>query len=295
MLYQLTSKNANAIGGLWMVLAMAGFAIEDALLKAASASLPISQILVVFGLGGACVFAVSIRLKGEAMFRPEVISTPMKVRAVFEIGGRLFYVLALALSPLSSTTVILQATPIFVVAGAAVFFGESVGWRRWTAIFVGLIGVIVIVQPGSDSFTYLSVLAVLGMLGFAGRDLASRAAPPSLSISILGLYGFLSLLLAGIIFAFWERLPFIVPSYSASLMLLGAIISGTIAYASLMTAMRTGDVSAVTPFRYSRMIFGLAIGVLVFGERLSLPMIIGSGLVILSGLFLIQRGRAVLK
>lgn len=295
MRIQLSSQNANVIGALWMVLAMAGFAMEDAFLKAASGSLPISQILVLFGLGGACVFAVSIRLKGAALYQPEVISRPMKVRAVFEILGRLFYVLALALSPLSSTTVILQATPIVVVAGAAMFFGERVGWRRWTAIFVGLIGVTVIVQPGSDSFSYLSVLAVLGMLGFAGRDLASRAAPKSLSISILGLYGFLSLFLSGVIFAFWERLPFVVPNLPASFMLLGATLCGTIAYASLMTAMRTGDVSAVTPFRYSRMIFGLALGILLFGEGLSLMMIIGSGLVILSGLFLIQRGRAVQK
>ena len=158
---------------------MALFALEDALLKGASATLPIWQILLLFGAGGTVVFAIVAIVRGTRLFHPDVLSRPMKVRVLFEIFGRLFYVLAITLTPLSAATVILQATPLVVVAGAALFFGETVGWRRWSAILIGLIGVGVIIQPTGDSFTALSILAVLGMLGFAGRDLASRAAPAS--------------------------------------------------------------------------------------------------------------------
>ena len=161
-----------------MVVGMAIFAIEDAFVKAAAVTLPVGQILIMFGLGGAFIFACVIKLNDEPLFVREVVSRSMLV-------GRLFYVLAIALIPLSAATVILQATPLVVVAGAALIFGEKVGWRRWTAIILGLIGIVIIVQPGTDSFSMLSILAVVGMIGFAGRDLASRAAPASLSTWII--------------------------------------------------------------------------------------------------------------
>ncbi|MEP3275910.1 MAG: DMT family transporter [Stappiaceae bacterium] len=286
-----TDRRANLIGSLWMVAAMTGFAVEDVLIKSSHQGIPISQILLLFGLGGSLVFALVARLKGEPLFTPDVISPPMRIRVVFEILGRLFYVLAITLTPLSSATVILQATPIVVVAGAALVFGEQVGWRRWAAIFVGLLGVVVIIQPGGDSFSLLSILAVLGMVGFAGRDLASRAAPSSLSATILGFYGFLSVIVAGLLYSFWEGAPFVVPDLPPALFLAGAVVAGVVAYSSLMKAMRTGEVSAVTPFRYSRLLIGIAFGVLLFDEELSATMLIGCGLIVVSGLFILWRGQ----
>lgn len=276
-----------------MIGSMAAFAFEDVFVKAASTTLPISQILMIFGFGGAIVFACAALINKEPLFVRDVFSPPMRVRAVFEIGGRLFYVLAISLSPLSAATVILQATPLVVVAGAALIFGEKVGWRRWTAIFIGLIGVVVIIRPGADSFSFLSILAVIGMIGFAGRDLASRAAPKTLSTAILGLYGFISVVVAGGLFSFWEREPFVLPDMNIALVLGGSIIAGVTGYTCLMKAMRTGEVSAVTPFRYSRLLFGIACGVLLFGETLNYTMVIGSGLIVVSGLFIVSRSKKI--
>ncbi|MGB0507665.1 MAG: DMT family transporter [Pikeienuella sp.] len=274
-----------------MIAAMAVFAIEDAFVKAAAVSLPIAQVLMIFGAGGALIFAAQSALNRKPLYTPAVASRPMRVRVFFEIVGRLFYVLAIALIPLSAATVILQATPLVVVAGAAVIFGENVGWRRWTAILIGMSGVLVIIQPGADSFSALSILAVIGMIGFAGRDLASRAAPASLSTSLLGLYGFLSIILAGAMFAIWEQAAFKIPDTQTTLYLTGSIIAGVTAYSCLMKAMRTGEVSAVTPFRYTRLIFGVALGVMAFNETLTTPMLIGSGLIVCSGLFILWRGK----
>lgn len=270
---------------------MAAFAVEDALLKAAANTLPVGQILILFGLGGALVFTLVALLTKDPLFPAEVLSLPMRIRVVFEITGRLFYVLAIALTPLSAATVILQATPLVVVAGAALVFGETVGWRRWAAILIGLIGVVIVVQPGADGFSLLSIFAILGMLGFAGRDLASRAAPASLSTTILGLYGFLAVAVSGALFSPWQGAPFVWPDTETTLFMLAAILTGAGAYSCLMKAMRTGEVSAVTPFRYSRLLFGIALGVLVFNETLSGAMILGSGLIVLSGLFILWRGK----
>ncbi|WP_170474713.1 DMT family transporter [Ruegeria arenilitoris] len=287
----LTNSRSNLISSIWMITAMAGFAIEDAFLKGMSKSLPVWQVLVYFGLGGSAVFGAISTLRGSRLFQRDVLSRPMLIRAFFEVLGRLFYVLAVALTPLSSATVILQAAPLVVVAGAALIFCETVGWRRWSAIFVGMAGVIVVIQPTGDSFSILSLLAVFGMLGLAGRDLASRAAPAQLGTDLLGFYGFLSVIVAGFFYRFVEGVPAEPLSSDSGFYLAGAVMFGTMAYASLMKAMRTGEVSAVTPFRYSRLLFGIGLGVFLFGERLDQTMWIGSALIVASGLYILWRGR----
>lgn len=285
------STRANAVGGAWMVLAMAAFAVEDVFIKAASQNMSVAQILLLFGLGGSVLFACIAFLNKEALFTRDVVSGPMRLRVFFEIVGRLFFVLAITLTPLSSATVILQATPLVVVAGAAWIFGEKVGPRRWLAILIGMLGVLVIIRPGSDSFSVLSILAVIGMFGFAGRDLASRAAPASLSAAVLGFYGFLSVIVAGGLYSFWEQAPFVRPDGTTVLCLLGAIGAGVTAYTSLMKAMRTGEVSSVTPFRYTRLLFGIGFGVVLFGEQVDLAVLLGCGLIVLSGLFILWRSK----
>lgn len=282
-------NRANLAGSLWMVAAMAIFSVEDATVKAASAHLPIAEVLVLFGLGGAVLFAIAAIGRGEPLFGPGVLSRTMRIRACFEVTARLFYVLALALTPLSATTVILQATPIVVVLGAALIFREHVGWLRWLAILIGLAGVLIVLRPGAESFSVLSILALIGMLGFAGRDLASRAAPRSVTTSVLGLYGFAAIVVAGIAYALlWERKAFIMPDAASTLFLSTGVGCGVLAYAALMKAMRTGAVSVVTPFRYTRLLFGVALGVLAFGEQLDLATLIGSFVIVLAGIVILK-------
>jgi len=286
------ARRHNLLGSLYMVFAMAAFALEDAFVKAAAGRLPTSEVLLLLGSGGMLVFCVAAALRDEKIFVRDALSRIMRVRFVFETAARLFYVLALALTPLSAATAILQATPIVVVLGAATFFKERVGWLRWTAIAIGLIGVLIVLRPAAQSFSALSIFAVLGMLGFAARDLASRASPAALGSAVLGFYGYLAIVAAGIVYAPIEARAFIVPDGASGLALLAAIVCGTVAYTALMKAMRTGELSVVTPFRYTRLVFGLALGVFAFRESLDPPMIIGSIVVVLAGLFTLWTGRA---
>lgn len=274
-----------------MIAAMGGFAIEDALLKSAAQGVPFATVMTAFGAGGTLVFATLAQAKGQSLVPKAARSRAIAVRAVFEVIGRMFYTLAIVLTPLSSTSAILQATPIVVVAGAALFFGERVGWRRWSAIAVGFLGVLVILKPGSDAFVALSLLAVAGMLGFAGRDLATRAAPPGIGTFTLGVYGFLPILLVGIGWGLvtGEMAARIGPAEAGTL--ITAVLFGVVGYASLTIAMRTGEISAVAPFRYSRLLFGVAFGILLFGETLETNMIVGSAIIVAAGLYIMMRGR----
>ena len=175
----------NIVGAGFMVAAMAGFAFEDMFLKRATADMPVGQALAIFGLFGTLYFSARAAAQGVPVLHPLMVTRPMLLRALFEGSARLFYTLAIAVTALSNATAIMQATPIVVVAGAALFMQEKVGWRRWLAIWIGFGGVLLILRPGMEGFDAASILAFIGMIGFAGRDLATRAAPKGLSLSLI--------------------------------------------------------------------------------------------------------------
>jgi drug/metabolite transporter (DMT)-like permease len=278
-------------GSLWMVAAMAGFAVEDMFLKRAATTLPVGQILMIFGIGGTLAFAVLAVRQGERVLHPAILSPVILGRCGFEALGRLFYTLAIALTPLSSASAILQAAPLVVVSGAAILFGERVGLRRWLAILAGFGGVLMVLRPGLDGFTPLSLLAVAGMLGFAARDLATRAAPAILSNLQLGIYGFAMMVPAGAVLLALSG-GAAMPDPAAAAHLAAATAIGVGAYYALTAAMRTGDVSVVTPFRYTRLLCALILGTAVFGERPDAITLAGSAVIVASGLYtLLAAGR----
>jgi len=272
----------NLRGSLFMTAAMAAFAVEDTLLKSASASLPPGEVLMIFGALGLALFAVLTLGAGEALLPPALWSRTMALRSVAEVTGRLFFMLALALTPVSTTSAVLQAAPLIVIAGAALLFGERVGWRRWLAVAAGLVGVLMILRPG-EGFGWLSLLAVIATLGFSGRDLATRAAPPALSWRQLGVAGFAMLIVAGLVALPFGAAPVWPAALPAGLIALAAV-AGVAAYSALTLAMRSGEVAAVTPFRYTRLVFAMIAGVMVFGERPDGWTIAGSVVVVLAGI-----------
>ena len=283
-------RAANLRGSLLMVAAMAGFAVEDMFLKSAARLMPVGEVITLFGLGGMVIFAVLTMARGEVVFPRALLSRPMLVRSGFEVTGRLFYALAITLTPLSVASAILQATPLVVVAGAAVIFGEVVGWRRWAAIVAGFCGVLLIIRPGLDGFDALSFLTVIGLIGFAGRDLATRAAPPALSNMQLGVAGFAMLTIAGIVILLVNG-DFAAPSGAGLIRVAAATVVGVGAYTALTAAMRTGEVSAVTPFRYTRLVFALILGMVVFDEAPDTITLIGSAIVVASGIYVLTQNR----
>ncbi|MGF1659000.1 MAG: DMT family transporter [Rubrimonas sp.] len=284
------SAAGNFRGGLLMTASMAGFALEDLFVKAAAQSLPVGQVLAMFGAAGMAFFAALAWARGEPALPRALLSRPLLLRAAFEATGRGAYALAIALTPLSSASAILQAAPLVVTLGAAAVFGERVGWRRWLAILAGFAGVMAILRPGLAGFEAASLFAVLGMLGFAARDLATRAAPPALSNAQLGVAGFAVLIPTGAVLLAASG-GAVFPDVRALGLVGGAALCGAAGYFWLTAAMRTGEVGAVTPFRYTRLVFAMALGVLVLGERPDAATLGGAALVIASGLYTLLRER----
>lgn len=273
-----------------MVAAMAGFAIEDGFLKAAAREMPLGQVLILVSLAGMLAFGLQARAAGHPALPRALFSRGMAIRSGFELTGRLFYSLAIALTPISVASAILQATPLVVVLGAALIFGEKVGLARWLAVAAGFVGVLMILRPGLDGFDALSLLALTGMLGFAGRDLATRAAPKTLSNAQLGVAGFAVLGLSGAVLLAVSGGAMMPSPFALTLTAATALFAIT-AYAALTAAMRTGEVSVVTPFRYTRLVFALILGALIYSERPDTMTLLGSAVIVASGVFALTRRR----
>lgn len=279
----------NLFSALMMTLAMAGFAAEDAIIKHLARTLPVGQIMGVIGLFGtlgfgALAWRAGVRLADRAALRGAVL-----VRNLAEMLAATCFTLAIALAPLASVTAILQTAPLMVTLGAAVVLREPVGWRRWSAILVGFAGVMIILRPGSAAFEPAALLAVAGVAGIAVRDLATRRVPPGVHGLQLSVWGFGALLPAGLAMLALQRRAPVDPGATGWAWLVAAAAMGMIAYAALIQSTRTGDVAAVTPFRYTRLVFAMAIGVAVFGERPDAATLTGSALIVAAGLYTLWR------
>lgn len=283
----------NTRGAVLMVLAMLGFALEDTFIKLLSDAISVGQILVMLGVGGSLAFGTIVVLQGKPLFSREMISAPIGLRAMGEMIGALTFVSAISLTPLSSASAILQATPLVVTLGAALFLGEPVGWRRWSAIVVGLCGVLLIIRPGMESFEVLSLLAVIAVFMLALRDLATRRTPATITTMQLSFLGFVVIIPAGAGLMLASGSAMVGLGGLQSFYFSAALTIGLFAYYGIVAAVRIGDVGFVTPFRYSRLVFALVIGVVIFGESPDALTLIGAAIIVASGIYTVWRERRV--
>ena len=278
----------NLKGMAWMVLAMLAFAITDMFIILIARELPLGQILFLFGIGGAMIFGIWAKLQGHRWFSPVLLMRPVMLRNAAEVLATVTFVAALSLIPLSTLSAVIQANPLLVTLGAAIFLGEKVGWRRWTAIFVGLIGVLIILRPGSQAFDPYILIAVLAAIGLSLRDLATRPVPRHVPTTLLSSYSFTAVSLAGL-----AMMPFgggaVMPGPLVAGFVVAGIASSMVAYFAITSAMRVGDIAVVTPFRYTRLVFAFFIALVVFGEELDAMTLLGVTIVVATGLYSLWR------
>ena len=278
----------------WMVLAMLGFALTDMFIKLASASLPVGQIVLILGGGGAAIFAGLARARGVPVLAPALGSPLVLARCGLEVLGTLCFTSALALAEISFVSAIQQAVPLVVVAGAALVLGETVGPRRWIAVGVGFAGVLLIVRPSAAGVPAGALLALGAVLALAFRDVVTRRIVAEVHTLQLATWGLAVLVPAGLgLLAFTGG--FRSMDAAGTAYCLAGVFTGAGAYYAITASMRIGEVSAVSPFRYTRLLFALVIGFVVFGERPDALTLAGAAIVIGSGLFILMRERALAR
>lgn len=280
------ATNVRAI--ILMVAAMGFFALEDVLIKLTAQTISSGQILFVLSLIGASGFAIICARDGRKLIEWSMWSRPMLWRLFGELIGTFCFVTAIIQTPLASASAILQATPLVVTMGAALVMKEQVGWRRWTAILVGFIGVLLIIRSGTSAFDPLSLFAVGGVIGLAIRDVATRALPLNTSSAQVGFATYSMLVtpaaLLMVLQGGWT--PF---NQFAAITMGTAGLIGIVGYYVVIVAMRIGEISAIAPFRYSRLVFALILAMVVFNERPDAMTLLGAAIVIATGLFTLYR------
>ncbi len=281
----------NLRGIVLMVLSMAFFAVEDMFLKFAAADLPIGEIVFISGAFGMPIFVVMAWRAGERVLTRDIWHRAVVARNIGEMIATLGYMLGIANLPLSTVSAILQATPLALTMAAALFMGEQVGWRRWTAIFVGFVGVLLVIRPGFGEFGLKHMGVLLVVVGITLRDLASRRIPDRCSTAQVSVWGLTAIAVLGTLMMLISGEAHL-PSPWQGAILFGATVFGSIGYWAIIGATRTGEVAAVSPFRYVRLVFAVLIGAFVFAEWPDVTTLLGSGLIVASGLYAFARERA---
>ena len=279
----------NIRGAAFMVLAMLCFAIEDALIKLLAGRIPPGQVIGLICIGGLVLFVGWSLLRKQPVWSPHYLNGRVLLRSLAEVLGSCCFVSALALIPLTTASAVIQATPLVVAMGAAIFLGQEVGWRRWLAILVGFIGVLIIIRPGMDGFVPATLLAVGGMLGLAIRDLLTRGLQVELTGTQLGIHAYAILGPAGFLLVPLIGQDLVMPAGMEWGWLGISVVIGMLAYLAIVAATRAGNAGIISSFRYSRMLFALIIGTIFFAEKPDTATLIGVAIVIASGIYTLWR------
>lgn len=271
-----------------MIIAMGCLTLTDLLIKVASQTLPIGQVMISYGVGSLIVFWALLRIKGESIRLSPLTNPTVVFRNIGDLIALNGMFLALVYVPLSTIGAVIQTVPILVTAAAALFLGERVGMRRASAIFVGFLGALLIIQPGAASFDITAILVLIAAIGMALRDIATKLVRENLSTLLLTFYSCFLFIISGSVLLIING-EASVPVVGNSVTIAAMIVTGSLGFFFMTEAVRLGEMSVVSPFRYTRLLFSMAAGILILGEQVNASMIIGSALTILSGLYIWRR------
>ncbi|CUH52625.1 DMT family transporter [Shimia marina] len=280
----------NTKGALLMMCSMAAFTFNDTLIKSLGPQVPLFQMLFLRGAMASVLIWLLARRVGRLRWRLARRDWGLiGLRTGAEIGAAYFFITALYHMPIANVTAILQILPLTVTLGGALFFGESVGWRRASAIVAGFCGMLLIVRPGAEGFDHYTVYALIAVGFVTLRDLATRkmsAEVPSMTVTLVASLGVMSFAGVASLGADWVRMEL-----AQWALLAGAAVFILGGYLFSVLVMRVGEVSFVAPFRYSGLLWALLLGFLVFDDWPDPITLLGALIVVSAGVFTLVRGR----
>ncbi len=285
---QFSDRPDLSVGGIGaMVAACAAFACGDTIMKLLADTVPTSELLMIRGsfvlLGAftACVWLGAFAVLHRAL-RPA-----MAVRAMSDTTGAWSFQLALARMPYADISAIGQLSPLTITAASAVFFAEKVGWRRWAATAIGFMGVLLIIRPGSSTFNWWALAGIASVLASTFRDLATRRVDPTVPPPLIMLFSAGLTTVTALVTSLWG--DWVWPPAIVVAGLFAAAMFSLFGQLCTIVAVRSGEISAVMPFRYSIIVFAIFSGVVVFGHIPDVLTLTGIVIVCAAGLYTFYR------
>ena len=280
--------NDNLLGAALMTCCVLAYVLNDAVMKLLFADIDFFQAIFLRGLVSLPPLLV-LALMTKTLLQKYSAKNQrlMIIRILAEIGTTVTFLTALKHMPLANVTAILQSLPLAITMAAAIFLGEPVGWRRWSAICVGFTGVLIIIRPGLAGFNSYSLLALAAVILLTVREISTRQLDnkvPTVTVALsttLGITAFAALMLIG---NEWAEINFV--SWS---LIIAAAAAVTVATLLSVVAMRTGDIGFVSPFRYTSLIGAIGLGILLFGEWPDGMTLLGAVIIAFAGIYSLYR------
>jgi drug/metabolite transporter (DMT)-like permease len=286
--------SANLRGILAVLLASTAFVLNDALIKLVSAELPTSEILILRGILAtllliAGVLALGARRPISLLFEPMML-----LRVVSATTATVFIVLSLRHLPLATVTVVLQVTPLAVIAGSSILYAEKVSWRRWAAALTGFLGVVLIVRPGGGTFGAAVYVLLTALLFTTTRDLTTRGLSHDIPSIFVAAASSAAIAFAGVFLAPFDDTWVMPQSWTWGAMMISAVCL-FVANPFMIMALRTGEIAVVAPFRYAPVPLALLLGYLWWEDLPDTLGFLGTALVLCAGIYTLHRERAGLR
>ncbi|WP_374437281.1 DMT family transporter [Tabrizicola sp.] len=282
----------NLRGILLMCASMAAFTINDTFMKSVTQTLPLFQTIGMRGMIAVVGLLILCLATGAFRFRPNRRDGWLiLLRSLADVAATILFLEALLRMPLANLSAILQALPLLITLAAALVYGDKIGWRRMTAILVGLVGVLIIIRPGTEGFDRWSLLGLASVACVVVRDLSVRPLQGQVPSTLVALGAAVAVTLmgwTGVLFQGWHT-----PTGGELSRVLGAGLFLIVGYLTSVAAMRHGDIGLVAPFRYTSLLWAIALGLIVFGDLPDFWTLFGAAIVIAAGLFTLWRERQI--
>ena len=283
----MTPSAANRRGMLALSFSMAFYTANDTCVKLIARELPFGEVIFLRGVLSVLFLFIALCVTGQVRSLPKGYSRPVLWRSLFDALGTVAFIAALVRMNFAELAAVVLTSPLILTALAALTLGDRVGWRRWSAIGVGLIGTLFIVKPSAQAFDVWALVALSAAFFSAGRDLATRRIHTGISTLSVSFYGAVAVTLAGAALGLMET--WIIPTAGEWLgITVAAAFLGMGTYFAVL-AFREVDIPTVAPFRYTLLFWSALSGYLVFGEVPDRWSFVGAGLIALGGLYALHR------
>jgi drug/metabolite transporter (DMT)-like permease len=281
------SASANRRGMVALTFSMAAYATNDTFVKLVARGLPVGEVIFLRGVLSVLVLLGALWISGGFPSLRPAFQRDVMWRAFFDAAGTVCFIAALVRMNLAELSAVILTSPLILTALAAILLGNPVGWRRWCAIGVGLIGTLFIVKPSASSFDAWALVALAAAFFSAGRDLCTRRIDPSVPSLAVSVYGALAVTIAGAMIGTAES--WAMPTGPQWLgITIAALFLGLGTYLAVI-AFRGVDIPVVAPFRYTLLLWMGISGYVAFDETPDRWALVGTALIALSGLYALHR------
>lgn len=280
----------NLRGALYMNLSMFAFTVNDAIMKSLTHALPLYQTIALRGAVAVLGLIFVARAMGGLRLPASSHDRALiALRSLADVAATILFLTALKHMPLATLSAVMQVTPLAVTLGAALYYKDQIGWRRLLAIFIGFLGVMLIIRPGMAGFDIWSVLGLGSVATVVIRDLSVRRLSQGVPSLVVALGAGFAVMLMGLIGSAIEGWQAV--SWLQVLQILGAGSMVTVGYICSVSAMRVGDIGFVAPFRYMSLLWAIILGWVFFATFPDGWSLIGAAIVVATGIYALLRER----